>query len=220
MTLEEALAKAGQILDEERVTPTVDYKVDLGMMPSSPVVGEYDRVVQSMTAFTLAMEQARSGSSLPVQENPRQFIFKSENYVLLATLHSLVGTKIRHAFAVGLLLRVGRAAPPACRVSSRVRSYSHWEGWTSELPLIAEFCVRTGHTTLLVKAIADGQLTPGFAILLHHIGQMVALNYTIFSEAQYSNLTRSVQSVIRDTTSIPNSVNQMDFAGRSIYVNA
>lgn len=87
MKIQDATEKAGQILDEERMFPTVHYT------STAPVV--------SAAAPLAAALGQRGAQPRTVQEHPENFIFKSTNFDLLCSLLDQVPEQDRPAlFAV------------------------------------------------------------------------------------------------------------------------
>jgi len=88
MELKEALAKANQILDEERVSPTVAYE----FLPQTD-----QNVTQAIAALAaiINLPQMRNQRPRQIIENPTSYIFKSTNYDLLCALLSLLTEKGR-----------------------------------------------------------------------------------------------------------------------------
>jgi hypothetical protein len=63
--------------------------------------------------------------------------------------------------------------------------YPELDGRVSELPLIAEFAIRTGHAKELFSIIATAKNpTPGLALMMTQIADMLSFNFTIFPESE------------------------------------
>jgi hypothetical protein len=186
MELKEALSKAGQILAEERSAPTVKYEIDAAVL-AAKYTGEYALALGSMAIFTSDQRMAsfRAQHPRPVQENPREWTFKSINYNLLCALHAQIAAAARPAFVNALLLRM---ATPGCALAKPKSSHPSWHGFVSEFPLIAEFCVRNGASQALLETIPKNKPVPGQALLLQHMEEMIALNFTVFSDAEFRQL--------------------------------
>jgi hypothetical protein len=71
-------------------------------------------------------------------------------------------------------------------------AYPHWNGFVSELPLIAEFCVRNGATNAFLGALDRIASSPACIVLLIHLADMIRLNFTIFSDSEYDQISRCV----------------------------
>src|SRR5207249_9533051 len=105
MELREALSKAKQILDEERVSPTVSYDCDpQGDKGAAPVI------LSILVATNL--QAARSKRPREINENPTWYRFKSTNYNLLCALMSHVCDNDRKAFVSSVAPRI--VSTPGC----------------------------------------------------------------------------------------------------------
>src|SRR5580658_303367 len=105
MDLRDAIQKAGQILDQERVSPTVGYELattDLTLTVLSAVVGP---LTERGTHFR------------GVQAHPERYQFKSLNFDLLSALLDHVPEQNRQEWLASLHSRI-----------SNVRSYRHTSG--------------------------------------------------------------------------------------------
>jgi hypothetical protein len=71
-----------------------------------------------------------------------------------------------------------------------------WWGLVSELPLVAEFCVRNGATATLLNILGEANPSPAYLIMLRHLEDMITLNFTIFRDADYIQLSRSVSNFL------------------------
>jgi hypothetical protein len=219
MELKEALAKAGQILDEERNSPTVSYKLAVEEVAAS-YSGEYAVALGSLAILTSDQNLAyiRSQQPRPVQENPRLWTFKSINYNLLCALNAQVASDSRPAFAKALLRRMSQ---PGCGAAKLASSQPRWNGFVSELPLIAEFCIRNSATTEFLSVLPQVNPSPGEAVLLQHLEDAVALNFTIFSDAEYVQLGHCAR-ILRDAHSLASeqskgSLLSQSWAGKSVH---
>lgn len=76
---------------------------------------------------------------------------------------------------------------------TRSQVYPSWNGLSSELPLVAEFCVRNGYAEQFVQYLGAGNTLPGHVVLLRHLEEMIALNFTVFSEEHYDQLSLNIQ---------------------------
>jgi hypothetical protein len=182
----EALAKAGQILDEECSSPTVTYTLEAKEVAAGHS-GEAALLVAGVAILNAerSIANIRSRRPRPVQENPRWWSFKSVNFDLLCAVYSQIAAGSKPEFVNAMLRRL---ALGGCGRARRAIYYPNWNPFVSELPLIAEFCVRNGATKMFLKALPDVQASPGQAVLLRHMEDMVALNFTIFTDAQYREL--------------------------------
>ena len=63
------------------------------------------------------------------------------------------------------------------------------------MPLVAEFVVRRGDKRLLISALSKAALSPGLTLLLLQLEEMIALNFTLFTDEEYTQLRTAVESV-------------------------
>lgn len=186
MNLRDAIEKAGQILDEERIEPTVDYKI-------SPVITD------PLAIYSSLME--RSQRPCRVRENPGEFQFKSGNFDLLCALSDQVPEGDRPGLFAALRSRI-----------LVVRSYRHrseemwgagaWAQCSSELPLLAEFLVRRGDKQLFIRALSEAPPNPGLTLMLRQLEEMIALNLTLFTNEEYTQLPIAIEGVRRKITDL------------------
>jgi len=184
MELSDAISKADQILDEERFSPTVSYEIDPAE-PGATLLQGLDRV-----AAIQELQQILSQWPRPVREGKRLWGFKSVNYDLLQTLLAQVSPKSRKPFFEKLLPRMRSE----CSCARPVRARAQWNSLASELPLVAEFCVRNGACQQFLGALSSAPPTPGLAVLLQHLGDMIALEFTVFSDGEYQQLDLCVHN--------------------------
>ena len=121
-----------QILLEERSSPTVGYD------------GTDD-----LTKLALALS---SPATYPrqVQEDTRPYKFKAINYQLLASLSAQLDEAQNADLRVHLLQRIDDLHAIRKSWSS---AYPSWNHYTSELPLVAEFLIRSGHSAELFDSL-------------------------------------------------------------------
>jgi hypothetical protein len=217
MEPQEALAKAGQILDEERAAPTVSYEYDAQEVAAA-LPGDFAALARSIALLTGSQQltMIRAQRPRPVQENPSVWTFKSVNYNLICALHAQVATNSRPAFVKGILQRM---ASSGCGLAKPPTSNPTWNGFVSELPLIAEFCVRNHATTTFFSVLAGIKPSPGQAVLLQHLEDMIALNFTVFTDAEYGKVELCTRG-LRDGSNLQNqnrgANDTQDWAGKSV----
>lgn len=183
MEVGEAVSKAGQILNEERTRPTVSYSA-----PSNDL---------GAALLALTYSQQLNGERLHrprhVHESPGKFRFGSINYELLLALYSQVQAHDRAGFVTSLL---GRIPDPASahlvNISARFPS---WDNYVSELPLMAEFCIRVGFKQELIRALGKSPLTRGLVLILLQLEDAIALNFNIFSDAELEQLAATAHQL-------------------------
>lgn len=183
MELSEALAKANQILDEERSSPTISYndrrKDEPGILGALAILGEQQD-----------LQSLRSRRPRDVLEDLRRFIFKSTNYDLLVALLSRLPEQNRQQFIHSVLLRLVQQS--GCKKVTQYAPYPSWNHLTSEFPLVAEFGIRNGAAGFLFRVLGEAKPLPGHPILLRHMEDMIALNFTVMTDGQYHEFSFSV----------------------------
>jgi hypothetical protein len=146
MELRDAIRMAGQILDQERMEPTVGYAT------AEPVP-----VVSAFAALAGPLTERGKKHPRSVQEHPEEFQFKSTNFDLLCALLEQVPEQTRPALLGSTLSRISDARSFRHRYPELVKAGS-WTFCSSELPLLAEFLARRGDKQLLY---VKGFLLPG-----------------------------------------------------------
>ncbi len=183
MELKEAIEKARQILDEERVAPTVGYEStfadDLG-----PVLKATAKLLGSKDLATFRSQRPRR-----IRGDPREFQFKSTNYKLLCALLSQVDDPQRPQFIRQVLLERIQTSP-ACAATKAV-TWPAWAGLTSDLPLVAELALRNGGNQQFFSILAQARPLPGHVLMLRQVQEMIQLNFTVVSEQEYLQLSAS-----------------------------
>jgi hypothetical protein len=185
MNLQDAIQKAAQILGEERVAPTISYE---------PVSQAGASALDVLTSFVIQNE--RGTTPRRVRESPEQFQFKSTNFDLLCALVDQLHEHDRPALFGIVFSRM-----------SDTRSYRHKPGpvlgtgsWTrssSELPLVAEFVVRRGDKQRFIAALSESAASPGLTLLLIQLSEMIALNFTLFTDHEYQQIPTAIATVRR-----------------------
>ena len=196
MDLREALSNASQILDEERVAPTVVYDY-VPYDNQAGNVGVGMAVVQGLASLagTVNISNLR-------KQRPREiqtfisYRFKSTNYNLLCALLLRLNENDRPAFIASVAARL--ASAPGCTRKTYAVSYPGWSNFSSELPLIAEFLVRNHGKAQLIRLLWESQRIPGHAPLLRQLEEMIAFNYTLFSDSDYQSLSTVMAHISAD----------------------
>ena len=194
MELTSAVYKASQILNEERLRPTVSY-VDHGV--NWPA--EMERLTAQLKAGEILKPEAlavaadgsrrlnisgmRMQNPRTVSETPEQYRFDSANYGYLLKLMNLVDKADQDALVDSILRRALTHGDYV--FTTKDYHYPELDGRVSELPLIAEFAIRTGHAKELFSIIATANKpTPGLALMMIQISDTLSFNFTIFPEAE------------------------------------
>jgi len=184
MDFAEAVRTVNEILNEEQKRPTVSY---------TPVNFPGDSGLASVAAaLRFAMIQEKRPREIKKPPFPCQF--ESTNYNLLCALLGQVPPGSRGSLVIYVANRAG--TPPGC-AQGRRRPTASWISCTSELPLVAEFCVRQGAFQSLRIVLLEAALMPGHVMLLKQLEDMIALNYTLLTSEQYEEL-KSALMLLRD----------------------
>ncbi len=188
MELFALIGKVDQILDEERSSPTVEYSRRLVGAKPNDLMGHFADNL-NRTAGVFELRDIRSKRPQQVQIDPDKWQFKSVNYSLLCALISRAPEEARPAISSYVLSRLTR--DPGCG-RSKVPVHPSWNGFVSEYPLIAEFCVRNGLGRDFFRVLSELEPSPGHAVLLRHLEDMVALNFTVLTDQDYLVLDNAI----------------------------
>src|SRR5579859_1934857 len=178
MDLAEALEKAQRILLEEQAKPTRQYRYSTESDPGRGITSE--SLVKLASHAMLASE--RAGRPRVVHDDPKEFEFKSVNFDLLIRTFNQVANAERPTFIAGILKFVEIAFPSQQAAESAFPIVNHE---SSMMPLIVEFCVRTGHLKELLEATKKPRFpVSSLAMMLKELEEMIALNFNLFSDAE------------------------------------
>lgn len=194
MNLQEAKSKAEQILIEEQTNPTVDYRDSWQLaLNDSSRVHAFAAAVTSVSEMT-TLNSERASQHRPVHKDPDKLKFYSENYELLIKIFQLLVETDRSAFIAFLLTKI--AELDTAWHSGTGRRFPCWDNCYSCLPLIAEFCVRTGYAGLFIESLRTPKVpTTGLIILMMQLSEMVCLNFTVFSDAELGKLSEAIDEL-------------------------
>jgi hypothetical protein len=187
MNVRDAVGKAEQILDEERIAPTAHYE----MAVPAPVINA------AAAYFNPLSERGRHPRT--VQEHPEKFLFKSANFDLLCALLDQVSEQDRRALLVASLSRISNRGAYR-HISGDILAAGQWRRCSSELPLIAEFLVRRGDKQFFIRALSEAAPSPGLTLLLVQLEEMIALNFTLFTDEEYTQLGVAMETIRRTIT--------------------
>lgn len=199
MELAQAVEKALRILEEERIRPTIGYRYVSKDWPHEMRYEEQALRKQGYTPSTagkIGLLRMRRQRPREVLEDPKLFRFESVNYDLLLTLFNQLAENNRQPLIASLFKVL---LPAYHSPTSRPQPvFPSWNGHTSGLALLAEFCIRTGHLQALLEATKELQLpTPSLGVMLIEMEEMIALNFNIFSERQIDTLPASLDHLRR-----------------------
>jgi hypothetical protein len=182
MNLRDAVEKAGQILDEERAYPTVVYEAASASVASPAEV------------FLILSERGKHPRT--IQERPGKLLFKSANFDLLCTLLDQVPEQDRPALLATSLSRISNTGSFRRRTGD-VPGAGHSGRCSSELPLVAEFSVRRGDKQPFISALRKAAASPGLTLLLMQLEEMIAIDFTLFTDDEHTQLRTAMDEVNR-----------------------
>jgi hypothetical protein len=191
MKLAPAQFAADQILLEECQRPTVGYEdiandwVKRYKELSQEEIAAWSKITGTPRKNLWAQ---RKDTVREVTETPHIFRFSGTNYDLLMSLYGQLAVDDRPELLNHILLRIERGGTYAF---ARPEDYSFpsFEGKVCELPLVAEFCIRTGHGEQLINATAKAKVpTKPLAIMLVQLEETFALQWNLFSDEQLSHV--------------------------------
>jgi hypothetical protein len=132
----------------------------------------------------------RKESPRSVTERPRVFQFGSTNFELLTSVYGRVNEKGRPRPIDYILQRVESGG---VRTNYKPKNYVFptFVGEASELPLVAELCIRTGNIEPFFAATARPTMpTVPLAIMMMQLEETTALNWDWFSNVQFRKIPK------------------------------
>jgi hypothetical protein len=193
MQIPEAKRAADQILNEERERPTIGYedianewvKRSKDMLPED--VAAWNRIT-SVPRMNLWAQ--RKESPRPVTETPHIFQFSGTNFDLLMSAYGDVNENDRPHLVGYILHRVESGGTWTCRKPGGY-AFPSFAGKVCELPLVAEFCIRTGKIEpFFVMTARPPMPTDPLAIMMMQLEETLALNWNLFSNEQLGKIPR------------------------------
>jgi hypothetical protein len=165
MNREQAVEAMMRILGEERRRPNTRYKL-----------ADAHPLLQILVPAQL--NENRKDRPRSVKEDPREFEVAGKNYELLMLLFSGVDLETKQDLVEVVLQTVTNGGACSRITTNYFPSYCNQ---VSDLPLIAEFCVRTGNHERLFRAISEAPVpTPAIVLMMLQVEEMLALNFDIF----------------------------------------
>ncbi len=183
MNIQDAVRKCGQILDEERIRPTVRYETATMIPFANAAAAQLSPLFRGQHPRT-------------VQENPEKYLLRSTNFDLLCALLDQVSEQDR-AFLLGFPLSRIVDAGSFRHSPGKVLGAGQWQRCSSELPLVAEFLIRRGDKQAFISVLHKAAPSPGLTLLLMQLEEMIALNFTLFTEDEYGYVRMTMESVER-----------------------
>jgi hypothetical protein len=194
MELAEATRQALLILEEEQISPTVDYDfVSASWQHHLQSLNEVMQSYNKPKTGTLNIYTMRQQRPRQVTETPKLYVFKSSNYNLLRILYEQIHTDERSQF-IGSILKLVKSGTTHTEIKGA--RFPHFDNYTSCLPLLAEFCFRTDNTAAFFASLQDVKLpTKGMAIMLMQIEETIALNYDLFTEKELQEIPELLENL-------------------------
>jgi hypothetical protein len=200
MEIIEAINGATQILDEERQRPTISYQ-DIGndwtlrineMTPEEITAWKKIASVPRKNLWAQRQEYPRL-----VTETPQIYSFSGTNFDLLVAIYSQINAGDRPYLVKHVLKRVEFNNPFLTK--NRTYIFPTMDGHVSELPLVAEFCIRTHNTEALFEATTKPKMPSlGLAIMMMHLEEILGLNFNLFSNEQLARMQKWL-AALRET---------------------
>jgi transposase len=191
MELNEAKLAVDQILHEECQRPTIGYEdianewVQHYKELTPEEIGAWTKITGSPRKNLWAQRKDRVRD---VTETPQIYRFGGINYDLLMTAYGQLAEELRPDLMAYLLRRVERGGT---HVFPKPEGYPFpsFASDVSELPLVAEFSIRTGHGELLFQTTAKAKVpTKSLAIMMIQLEETFALQWNLFSSDQLAHV--------------------------------
>lgn len=201
MELTEAVESMARILHEERQRPTIGYTDNLGDLKANlqgrPLANT--AVLLDPIYRRLSLSEMRNQRPRVVSERPQVYSFGGSNYETLLLLFNQVNKADRNDF-IGKLLTFVECGGFCTRIARS--HFPAFQGYVSDLPLVAEFCVRNGYTDqLLTSATKAKAPSPALALMVMQLEETIALNFTLFGKHELKDIqARLVQ--LRETADL------------------
>jgi len=176
MNQKQALEAMVHILNEERRRPTTTYQK-----------ANAHPLLQMLSPAELHSQRQQRPRN--VRENPTDYEITGQNYALLLKLYAQVDAELKENLVSVALQLVGRGGE--CRKrSSAQHVYPTYYDMVSDLPLIAEFCIRTGNTERLFRELGNiAAPTKAIVLMLMQIEETLALNWNLFRPEELTQMS-------------------------------
>lgn len=196
MERDEAIRQARLILDEEEISPTLNYRYDSDEWPEEFKwdIAVRQQVYTPRNVGPLALVRMRSRHPREVFENPNRWKFESTNYGLIMSLYGQLSEGDKAFFLGGLLNVYSRREVAAKRHAEG--NYFAWNGRQSALPLLAEFSVRNQQLALLIAVVSIVKFPNANLInMLTQLQEMISLNFNLFSEQELRGMPAAIREL-------------------------
>jgi hypothetical protein len=187
----EAKRAADQVLNEERERPSIGYE-DVAnewiTRPNEMTPEELKRWLAMASLPRKNLLTQREKSPRLVTETPPIYRFSGTNFDLLMSIYGSVNENERPRLINHILQRVESGGT---RAYYKPENYSFpiFSSKVCELPLIVEFCVRTGNIEPFFEATAKPTMpTVSLAIMMRQLEESIALNWNWFSNNQLGKI--------------------------------
>jgi hypothetical protein len=125
--------------------------------------------------------------------------FKSTNFELLSSLLDRTAERDKQALFEFVASRIEN--PKSFQHKHKdPKDAGKWSLCSSELPLVAEFLVRNGQKHQLFQALGKSALSPGITLLLLQLEELIAFNFTAFTDDEYSLLEEAIGRLSNSVT--------------------
>jgi hypothetical protein len=127
-----------------------------------------------------------------VSEFPETYAFRGTNYnLMLAVFRQLVENQ-RPEFIDYLCSFVRRGG--FTELNSGMTHYPNFQRTISDLPLVAEFCIRTGHLKEVIAATQQVKMpTVALALMMMELEELVGLNFNVLTQQELAALYESLK---------------------------
>lgn len=201
MQISDTKLAAAQILDEECERPTIGYE-DIAnewverhkeMTPEEIAAWSKITSVPRKNLWALRQESPRL-----VTETPHFFEFSGTNFDLLMSLYGSVDEEERPQMIEYILRRVKSGGTRTYHKPEKY-AFPSFGGMVCELPLVVEFCIRTGNIRPFFAATIEPKMpTYPLAIMTVQLEETIALNWDLFSNEELAEIPKWLAS-LRET---------------------
>ena len=193
MQIAEARLAVDQILNEECQRPTIGYE-DI----ANEWVNRYEEMTRDeITAWSKITSVPRKNlwalrklRPRPVTETPQIYRLSGINYDLLMSVYRQVNEGERPQLIDHMLMRVEHGGTYSCRRPEDYQ-FPSFNNRVCELPLIAEFCIRTRNVETFFAATAKpAHPANALAMMVIQLEETIATSWDLFSKAQLGEIPK------------------------------
>jgi len=201
MEIAEAKLAVAQILNEECERPTIGYEdvantwANRYQELTPDEIAEWKKITSAPRKNLWAQRKETPRS---VTETPQIFQFSGTNFDLLMSVYGRVNENERPKLIDFILQRV-KSGGTRTYYKPANYEFPSFDGKVCELPLVAEFCIRTANTEPFFAATVNPTLpTVSLAIMMKQLEETIALNWDWFSNEQLGEI-RKCLTPLRET---------------------